>query len=200
MDTNIINRALIKLGEPPVSSTNKMANGESFKLVYDDVRKSLLSSYMWRFAIKTVELAPLDEKPQTNRKYCFQIPSDCLVIAGIGDLYKFPDLRDYILSSGERYVIMGDKIECCLNPLPLTYVADVCDTGLFSPWFREAFSARIAAEMAWKIHQNGNMKQVLEQDFATAIAMAMQNNDIIQDTKSIGDNSWISVREAWYGD
>lgn len=200
MDTEIINRALIKLGEPPVSSTNEIPNGKAFDIVYDDLRKSLLSAYYWRFAIKTENLAPLDEKTSTHRRYRYQLPSDYLLCLGVGEMYKTPEMRDYIMSSGERYVIVGDKIESNYNPLPLIYVRDVKETRLFSQWFKEALSAKIASEMTLKLNQNPNIKQMLEQDFANAISMAMHNNDIMQDTQAIGENSWVAIREAWYGD
>lgn len=200
MDTEIINRALVKLGEPLISSINQLPNGKAFELVYENWRKNLLSSYVWRFAVKKELLAPLDEQAATGRLYRFQLPSDCLIVIGIGEIYKFPDLRDYVMTSGERYVILGDKIECSINPLPLTYVADIDNTRVYSQWFKEALSAKIASEMTIKISQNPNLKEILEQDFATAITMAMQNNDIIQDTQSLGDNTWVTVREAWYGD
>ena len=69
MNTEIINRALLKLGENPISSQNELPHGRNFNLIYDDVRRSLLSMYVWRFAVKTAELAPLDEKTETNRQY-----------------------------------------------------------------------------------------------------------------------------------
>ena len=35
----IINRALLKLGEPPVSSLNDAAFGKSYETIYEDVKK-----------------------------------------------------------------------------------------------------------------------------------------------------------------
>ena len=58
----IINRALLKLGEPPVASLNDAAFGKSYELIYEDVKNLLLSSYPWRFAVTTKRLARLEEK------------------------------------------------------------------------------------------------------------------------------------------
>lgn len=201
MNTEIINRALLKLGEEPISSENERPQGISFNLIYDDVRRSLLSMYVWRFAVKTADLAPLDEETETFRRYRFQMPGDLITVLSVGEMYKFPDLRDLKMSSGERYVILGDKIEACCNPLPLTYVADIDDATKYPPQFREALAARLALELTTKIHKNLNLYQLLESQFTQAINSAMQHNDIIQDTQAFGDNSWVAVREAWgYGD
>lgn len=197
MNIDIVNRALLKLGENPISSENELPHGKSFKLIYDDVRRSLLSMYYWRFAVKKVNLAPLDEAASSIKKYVFQKPSDLISIIGIGDYFKIPDLRDFVLSSGERYLIIGDKIESNLNPLPLVYIVDEEDTTKYPPLFKDAFSLKLAMDMTIKIHQNFNLYQLIEQEFSSVLSAAMQNNDIIQDTQSFGDNSWVSIREGW---
>ena len=171
MNIDIVNRALLKLGENPISSENELPHGKSFKLIYDDVRRSLLSMYYWRFAVKKVNLAPLDEAASSIKKYVFQKPSDLLII--------------------------GDKIESNLNPLPLVYIVDEEDTTKYPPLFKDAFSLKLAMDMTIKIHQNFNLYQLIEQDFSSVLSAAMQNNDIIQDTQSLGDNSWVSIREGW---
>ena len=197
MDIKIINRALIKMGENPISSINELPLGRLVQLVYDDIRRSLLSMYIWRFAVKSAKLAPLDEKPQTLHKYVFQLPSDYLIMIKKGDFYKFPDLRDLKTTAREQYEIMGDKIEANLNPLKIYYVGDITETKIYPPLFKEAFAAKIAAELTVKIHQNMNLRQMLESDFVNYISLAVQNNDIIQDTQSLGDDTWVAVREAW---
>ena len=38
----IVNRALMKLGEPPVSSLNDAVFGKSYEIIYDDISKRWL--------------------------------------------------------------------------------------------------------------------------------------------------------------
>ena len=52
----IVNRALMKLGEPPVSSLNDMQFGKSYEIIYDDIKELLLSSYQWRFSLEIKSL------------------------------------------------------------------------------------------------------------------------------------------------
>ena len=78
MSINIINRALIKLGQPTISSTSQEPNGKIYGLVYQDLRDWLLASHPWRFAIKRVVLAQDEEKPISGFAYAYTLPSDFL--------------------------------------------------------------------------------------------------------------------------
>lgn len=197
MKIDIINRALVKLGQSTISSVNEMPWGAISNIVYEDVRRCLLSMYSWRFAIKESLLAPLDEQPFTALyKYKFQKPVDCLTFLTLGYMYKMADLRDIRTTSGERYFLMGKNILANINPLPIVYVADVEDVTLFSPLFVEAFVAKLAAELTIKIHQNPQLLQVYERDFNNYMTLAIQNNEIMQDTQSLCENSWVSIRGA----
>lgn len=62
----IINRALLKLGEPPVSSLNDAAFGKSYETIYEDVKNLLLSSYPWRFAVGVKRLARSEKRMATG--------------------------------------------------------------------------------------------------------------------------------------
>ncbi|MEI3582952.1 MAG: hypothetical protein V8R89_09890 [Alphaproteobacteria bacterium] len=51
MSIEIINRALIKIGEGTITSLSQNPYGDLMGLVYEDQRKMLLSSHYWRFAL-----------------------------------------------------------------------------------------------------------------------------------------------------
>lgn len=197
MDIKIINRALLKMGESPISSISEPPYGPEFNLVYEDIKKNLLSAYPWRFAIKRVQLAQLAEESLSIYPNVFQLPNDCLLVRNVSDFHKMPDLRDCKLTTHERYQIEGRKLYTMWNKINLIYVADVTDTKEFSSLFREAFVCKLACELCLKAHQNLNMYQVLEQQYFAAINQAMTHDEIMQDSQELGDNSWIAVREAW---
>ena len=198
MDIKIINRALIKMGEKPISSLNEQPYGHLFELVYDDIRKNLISSYPWRFAIKRVKLSPLDEETLNDFEYKYNLPNDCLMVRGISDTYKFSDLRDFRSSSFERYTLEGKNIYTNINELLLIYVADVEKD--FSPLFKEAFICKLAEELTVKIHQNPTLLNLFQQQYVEALSQAITHNEIIQDTQELGDNSWMMIREGWSND
>ena len=112
MSINIINRALIKLGQPTISSTSQEPNGRIYGLVYQDLRDWLLASHPWRFAIKRVVLAQDVEAPVSGFAYAYTLPSDFLSLYRFGEYFKTPNYSDNIVSSDERYSIEGNKILC----------------------------------------------------------------------------------------
>ena len=133
MSINIINRALIKLGQPIISSTNQEPNGKIFGLVYQDIKDLLLSSHTWRFALKTVILARDAETPVSSFAYAYTLPSDFLSLYRFGQYFKQPNYSDNIQSSDERYSIEGDKIFCDeKNQLYTYFISVTCHTPSFS--------------------------------------------------------------------
>ncbi len=197
MKIDIINKSLVLLGEEPISSTNQKPWGRIMDMFYEDTKKSLLSMYPWRFAIKRVSLPVLDQETGYNKfKYKYELPSDCLLVMNQGEYYKNADLRDYRADSGELYVIEGRNVYSNINPFVLQYVSNVSEE-LFSPLFELALANKITAQASIKIKQNPNLTQLYESEFQGYISLAITNNEIVQDTQSLGDNSWVSIRKGW---
>jgi hypothetical protein len=194
---DIINKSLVLLGEEPISSTNQKPWGRIMDMFYEDTKKSLLSMYPWRFAIKRVSLPVLDQETGYNKfKYKYELPSDCLLVMNQGEYYKNADLRDYRADSGELYIIEGRNVYSNINPFVLQYVSNVSEE-LFSPLFELALANKITAQASIKIKQNPNLTQLYESEFQGYISLAITNNEIVQDTQSLGDNSWVSIRKGW---
>ncbi len=191
----IINRALLKLGEPPVSSLNDAAFGKSYELIYEDVKNLLLSSYPWRFAVATKRLARREEK--YGDKFMYQLPNDCLLLlqvfgAGIKDL---TEPRPYAL---QGYELADNCIITLLDKgIDVEYVRVIDDDVPFPPLFREAVAAKVAAELAMRIKHSLNLKQALDNEFLTLIQQAELNNEIAKDAELVPDNSWVLVRQVW---
>jgi hypothetical protein len=201
MNTEIINRALIKLGESPISSTNESPLGKTLEIVYEEVRLLLLSSYPWRFAIKRAELAPLEDKEIMNPrfKYKFIIPSDYITLRKVGVLNKASDLRDFRYDNGTQYEVEGKYIYSNEKLLHISYIADV-DESFYSNNFKELMANKIAAELSVKLHQNLNLVSLYEQKAQSALDTAITHNEIIADTEELPENTWLEIRTGWrYG-
>ena len=198
MSINIINRALIKLGQPTISSTTQDPNGRIFGLVYDDVRDWLLSAHNWRFAIKRVILARNEEKPISGFAYAYTLPSDFLSLYKFQETYKLPNYSDNITVSDERYSIEGDQILCDVeDKLEISYIARVQDPKMFSTWFKEALVAKLAAEFAPRLKQSANLAKSYNEEFFEYLRQAEYNNDILIDSETMPDASWVGVRNGW---
>jgi hypothetical protein len=198
MSINIINRALIKLGQPTISSVSQEPNGRLFGIVYEDIKNWMLSQHPWRFAIKRVVLAPDEEKPISGFAYAYTLPSDFLGLYSFGKYFKTPNYSDNVVSSDQRYSIEGDKILCDVEKeLYLTYMAQIKEADKFSPSFREALIAKLAAEYAPRVKQSTSLAKSLNEDFLYYLQQAEFNNEMLIDVETTPDGSWVGIREGW---
>lgn len=203
MSTDIINRALIKIGEPAILSSEQTPHGTMMGILYEDFRKALLSSHYWRFALKRAVLAKLDN-PDTlssNFNYAYALPADYLTLKEYGDAYKLPNESDSILAPDIRYSIESGKLLSKVDAgVYITYVANIDNPRLFSPLFREALIALIAAEASVRIKNSPQLKQMFMQEFDTYLNQARVNNEIVRDIETMPDNTWVTCREGWNGE
>lgn len=186
----IINRALLKLGEPPVSSLNDVAFGKSYEIIYQDVKDLLLSSYPWRFAVGTKKLARLEEK--YGDRFMYQLPHDCLLLMRV---FGVDGVRG---SVAQNYEVVEDSIVTFIKDgVQIEYVKKIDDDMKFSMLFREAMATKIASELAMRIKHSLTIKQALESEFVALIRQAELNNEIIKDKELVPESSWVLVRETW---
>ena len=197
-DIDVIERAMIKIGEPSITNYRQSPNGTAWGIVYEDKRKALLSSNFWRFAITRAVLAPVDEELYTNQfNYAFELPSDCLLLMQAGEFYKRPNVSDNIVSSDENYSVEGSRIlSKSGNKIYIKYIRDVTDDSKWSRMFYEALISWIAAEMCPKTKQGVQMRESLNREFERFEAKAVENNEVQKDTETLPDNSWVSAREG----
>ena len=182
----IINRALLKLGEPPVSSVNDTAFGKSYEMIYEDMKNLLLSSYPWRFAVDLRRVSRCDEK--YGERYKYPLPSDCALLLGVfieGGINLNYDLADNCIVCS-----YADGID-------MEYVKIIDDDTYFPFVFREALVAKIAAELAMRLKQNAGLKQLYDNEFYNFIRQAELNNEISKSVENLPDNSWIRIRQTW---
>ncbi|MBR5599029.1 MAG: hypothetical protein IKW39_03215 [Alphaproteobacteria bacterium] len=191
----IINRALMKLGEPPVSSLNDAQFGRSYEIIYDDMKELLLSTYPWRFSVEMKYLPRLEEK--YGDRYMYRLPSDCLLVIGVRGSDK-TDVRDISSQKVVGYEIANNAIIThCSSGIMAEYVKNIDDDMMFSPLFREALASKIGAELAMRIRQSQSLKQMLDNEFFILLRQAEFNDEIIKDTELLKDSSWVMVRECW---
>lgn len=191
----IVNRALMKLGEPPVSSLNDAVFGKSYEIIYDDIKELLLSSYPWRFSLEIKYLPKLEEK--YGDKCMYKLPGDCLLLVNVFGPSK-SDVTEVRAYSHQAYEVVNNCIVSYLDRgVMAEYVKNIDDDLEFSPLFREALATKIASELAMRIKHSTTIKQMLDSEFIMLIRRAELNNEIIKDTELVPDSSWVLVRENW---
>jgi len=197
MSINIINRALVKIGEPLISSTSQEPNGPIYGLVYEDILEVLLESKDWRFALKRAVLAPDAEKPLFGYETAYTLPADFICLYKFGQYYKRQNTSNNIVNSDEEYSIENGKILCnSEDTVYLMYIARETEEKKFSPWFKQALIAKLAAELATRIKQSAKLAEVFNNEFAYCLQEADKRNEIMNDSETIPDSSWMSVREV----
>lgn len=184
----IINRALLKLGEPPISSTSDAAFGKSYDMIYEDIKKLLLSAYPWRFATVIKQLPKLQEK--FGKRFMYRLPHDCLLLLKVINADAHIALSGYEIAG--RSIVLDEEIMIAAE-----YVKNQDDDNSFSPLFKEALAAKIAAELAMRLKHSANFKQVFENEFYNLIVQAELNNEIAKCTENLPDNSWVSVKQSY---
>lgn len=146
--TQIINMALIKIGEATISD-NDMSDDKArtAHYVFDMVADEVLvegPETGWRFARQRVAVDVSSESPDFGYDYKFQIPSDCVpsgiisVEVGGVSLTDWITEGDFILTNQE-----GTTID-------LVYIKRIADTGKYPPHFIKVLYYSLAIQFALK--------------------------------------------------
>lgn len=159
---DIYNLALALIGAPAISDPAGPGNAAKITAVYDIIRKSLLESHPWNFAIKRVALAQEVTTPESQYTYQYALPSDYIRTVKI-----------YNLDSGwaeEENKILTNETE-----IDLIYVADITDATAMSSMFIQVLAHDLAIAIGYIITQNAaivnNLQAARERVFSRAKAV-----------------------------
>lgn len=145
-DITVINTALRKLGEQPLTArTDPSPPGRIANATYDEIRDSLLREAAWNFATKRTRLAADATAPDWGYDNQYTLPSDFLRLM---EIYNTSDIE---------WRLEGNKILTNLDaPLKIIYIASVAENEM-DVAFREALSARCAMEWAEALSQTSTV-------------------------------------------
>jgi len=133
--------ALRLLGDDAITSlTDDTERARLVNGIYEEVRDEVIRAALWNFAMERQVLASLAATPAFRWGYQFQQPSDCLRVV---DVFS-GDVRI-------DYVVEGRKILCDTSAVNLLYLKRVTDPNEFDSLFIGAYTAKLAAELAFPI-------------------------------------------------
>lgn len=186
---DICNRALQKLGESPITSlTEDSDRARECNRAYEAVRDAELRSRPWNFARTRVELAASSTPPAFGYANAFPLPSDFL------RLYPGNTVSDWQIESGS---ILTDDAA----PLQIVYIRREEDPNKYDPLFREALAAKLAVEMAERLTQSGQKRQLAIAEYDRAIQDAGRLNAFERVSVEPPEDVWVTVRRSGrYGD
>lgn len=195
-ETEIANAALTLLGEKRISSLDDSSKpARELKAIFTITRDALLAGYNWSFAMARTKLSPLADVPAFDYGLQFLMPTECLRVIQISQIYVGADLTDYRNYDTSEYVIEGRNILTDLdNPLPIRYVKRITDTTLFIPNFVSAFAAKLAYDGAEPITQSGSKKDRAMQQYKTELSIAIRANAIELPPRKLPDDEWLLSR------
>lgn len=195
-EVEIANRALTKIGASRILSlSDDVEAARSVDSLFSIVRDAELRIRMWKFSITRDSLAALVTTPSWGFDYEYQLPSDCLRVVQVNDIYPGASLSDYRTMDESEWRIEGRKILTDIAaPLKIRYVSQVTDTGQWDAAFTEAFACRLAAELAERLTQSNTKRQLAWDEYKQAISMAVRANAIESAPEPLPDDAWVLTR------
>lgn len=180
---DVVNNALDKLGQSPITSLedgNKTASLANRK--WNIIRKRLLRSHVWNFAVKRTTLAPLSESPSWGFTYQHEMPSDLLRVIEVKDL-----------SAGE-YQIENNRLFCDDDVVYLRYVYDVTDPNEYDSLFIDLLSTMLAFDMCEALTQSNTKKQLLADELNQLVSESKFIDAVENPPAIIEEDSWVEAR------
>ena len=196
--TEVINRALIKIGANTIASPDEASEqARKALLIFETVAQNELRRQAWSFAKKRATLAPL-AVPTGGDDFenSFNLPGDCLRLITLNGSWVFTAIREANNGLDPYYAIEGRTLQANDSAAKIVYVSDVSGSvGLWDAAFVEAFACRLAIELVQSIVKNMTLKQSLKQDYVEALKEAKRTNAIELPPQSLPDDSWVLARQ-----
>lgn len=182
---NICSGALTMLGCEPISSFDEGTTEANLcKQNYKLFKDSLLASYPWKFATRTVKLPVLEEKPITEYRYMYEPPIDAL---------RYIKAQSCTNNTPVEYQIRKGKLHTNSESLKVTYIYEVPDEEL-PAFFVEVLIAKLSAEFCLPLTEGSSKAELFEKKFQIKLTQA-RNLDAQQSTCNVFSNEILdSVR------
>tara|TARA_R100001443_G_scaffold51886_1_gene63686 strand:+ start:722 stop:1339 length:618 start_codon:yes stop_codon:yes gene_type:complete len=143
-DLSICADALILLGAAPISSfTEGTDTAQACDRLYPDLKNTLLSTYVWSWTLKKVQLQRLSDTPINEWKYAYQMPGDHLT----GALAVFESDGTAQRSVRYGWEIYGDQLVTNMETVYIDYQTTLAETAMPN-YFVRLLRTALAAELA----------------------------------------------------
>lgn len=183
----IVNSALIKVGCELITSLsddNKRARIANEQ--YEKLRDEVLAAHLWNFCVARKEFARTANTPSWNWAYEYSIPSDVLRVMEIQQ--DVPWAVEINPVSGAK-VLVTDASEVFAK-----YIRKTTDTTLYSPYFDEVLSMRMAADFAYALVQSSTLQQTLMDTYMKMLAQARSFDAQEGTPPEVEADDWLNSR------
>ncbi|MBQ8465292.1 MAG: hypothetical protein IJ545_04705 [Alphaproteobacteria bacterium] len=202
-DLDIINRALLYLGEKHVISVSDSTNAaEEMNAAYYMTRDELIRSYIWECCRKEDTAAYLGEESAVwtgDRKYVYQVPSDCLGFISFNDIYVGYSGTELVEERNPLWKIRGHKIYTTFKPpLKIEYKFRNEDASSYDALFCKVFALELAIVTAERIKQSDTAIQRLMQMKREALADALRAQAVELPAIKKPTGNWLHSRQTGF--
>lgn len=158
-DVSIVNTALAKVGEAPISSLDDQTSvASTIKILYEQKRDKLLREHPWNFAKARLLLALSANKPAFGYDNMFIIPDDCLRVLEISCNSEHSKEGRYILTNARE--------------VGLLYVKRETDANVYDASFVDLLSLGLAVDLAWALKGSRTLRDDLRTEFINELRLA----------------------------
>lgn len=180
-EVDIISRALVLLGERPVSDITDDARDSIAKAVamIDALYQEELSAHRWRFAAAKAQLSQVNAQPLNEWRYVHQLPSDAVHVWRV---YPATD-----------YEIYGDRIYSNKQDIEVDYTFRPPYNKL-PDYFTLLLTYRLAANLARTISGSNTKVQEWTQFYEVQYSRATFADSSRRPNRFIEDSPFTDVR------
>jgi hypothetical protein len=185
----ICNSALHKIGASRITSlSDNVKAAIIMNDQYDRLRKEVLRSHPWNFAIAYVSLAATVNTPVWDAwTYEFAVPSDVLRVLET-DLLDDEAWEIGYNASGSKVIFTNS------DAVKIKYIKDVTNTTLFDPVFEEALAFRLAADAAYSLVQSNTLQQQMFAYYGSSLARAMSFDAQEHSMERVQADEFLNIR------
>lgn len=186
-NVQIVNNALVKIGASNIISlTENSEAARAANLIFEQVRDATLRDHLWNFAAGRAALAEDAVAPAFGYVYSYALPADCLRVLHL-------ERKDMV------FKIEGRKLLTDESPARILYIKQVTDPNQFDAMFTEAFSARLAAELAISISESNSLFQNMMEVYRMKITDARSIDGQESGEPEIVADTWLDSRLNYAG-
>lgn len=190
-DAALCNRFLTRIGANQITSLEQESKeARILKANFDFLRDDVNTAHAWGFAIKRVELAQSATAPVYGAAYAYAIPDDLL-----GFITEYNELQGI----EAPYRIEGEYIVTNSTTVKIEYVARIEDLNQWSILAREAFIARLQAELAGTLTGQFNMNKNYYDLYLNKLSMAGAYNGAESTPREFIVDTWLNARGGSFG-
>jgi hypothetical protein len=166
---DVVNQALIRLGEKPITVINDdTRSGEAASDIYVAVYKEVQKNFAWNCLMKRG--TPAESSPSSLYDFTYQYDLSNMTPAA-EDVLRVLEINN---EEGYRWRVEGQNLFTDQQITSMRYIDYEDDEANWDPLLLEAVVARLAQRLAPRITGNLSREQIAGQDYLMALVSAAQ--------------------------